>query len=279
MLCVHHNDLDGRCSAAIVYKHYPYCRFIEMDYRRSLPIEGIAPDEVIYIVDFSLQHPGDWERLLSKTSNVIWIDHHETAIDKRPDLVNIPGIRRTDRCGAWLTWEWFNYPRPRPGRVVELVDLWDRWKHNDDDDVLDFVAGMKIRDQRPKSLVWTRLFNSLTNDSDFMTSIQNDGIIIRSYEAKNSAEIVSQVAYPVTFEGYYCLACNSNRRNSKLFDSVPVADRPEILIAYVHDGQNFTISLYSDTVKVNALAAKYGGGGHPRAAGFICDHLPWEVKS
>lgn len=272
MICLHHNDLDGRCSAAIVYKANAQCAFIEMDYRSPLPVRDIAWEEHVVIVDFSLQRDGDWDKLFSRTQDVVWIDHHETAIKR--DVIGIhdtlPGLRRTDRCGAWLTWEFYNHGT-EPPYVVKLVDQWDRWVHQDADEVLDFVAGMKIQDQDPRSEAWALLL-----DDYGVTDIQGDGKIVRSYEIKENAEIVSQYSYPVILNGHHCLACNSNRRNSKVFDSVPVvADRPEIFIAYVHDGKNYTVSLYSTTVKVNDIAAAHGGGGHPGAAGFVCQKLPW----
>jgi len=273
MICLHHNDLDGRCSAAIVYEANKQCAFIEMDYRSPLPEKDIAWDEEVFIVDFSLQKEGDWDRLFARTRNVVWMDHHETAIKRQTDFAScLAGIRRTDRCGAWLTWEWFNR-EIEPPYVVRLVDQWDRWVHNDADEVLNFIAGMKIQDQDPRSEIW----EVLLDDYD-VVDIQDDGKIIRAYETRDNAQIVSQFAYPVILDGYHCLACNSNRHNSQVFDSIPIADRPEIFIAYVHDGNQFTVSLYSTTVKVNDIAMKFGGGGHPGAAGFICGKLPWEKE-
>jgi nanoRNase/pAp phosphatase (c-di-AMP/oligoRNAs hydrolase) len=49
-----------------------------------------------------------------------------------------------------------------------------------------------------------------------------------------------------------------------------------VCIAYVHDGEKFTVSLYSTTVDVSKIAKKFGGGGHKGAAGFTCDKLPFE---
>jgi nanoRNase/pAp phosphatase (c-di-AMP/oligoRNAs hydrolase) len=41
-----------------------------------------------------------------------------------------------------------------------------------------------------------------------------------------------------------------------------------VCIAYVHDGEKFTVSLYSTTVDVSKIAKKFGGGGHKNAAGM-----------
>jgi uncharacterized protein len=269
MICLHHNDLDGRAAAAIVCqatKHSVAC--IEMDYRKHLPEQEIGWDEEVYIVDFSLQIPGDWEKLLARTQNVIWIDHHETAIKKRPDLDNtLAGIRNTESCGAKLTWEWFNRHDSSP-YVITLVDLWDRWKHDDCDEVLDFVAGMKVRDQSPESETWDLLL------SDYgVSEIQDDGKVIRLYETKDNNENLSQFAHELQFEGFSCLALNSIRRSSLVFGAN--LSKYDLCIAYVFDGAKWTVSLYSERIKVNDIAIKHGGGGHPGAAGFICEKLPW----
>lgn len=41
--------------------------------------------------------------------------------------------------------------------------------------------------------------------------------------------------------------------------------------------KQFTVSLYSETVDVGAIAKAHGGGGHKGAAGFVCDTLPWKT--
>lgn len=278
MICLHHNDLDGRCAAAIIYQIFPECRFREMDYRSSLPLNEIGTDERVYVVDFSLQNPGDWEKLFEKTTDVCWIDHHESAIKKAPPwlLKRNDGIVRTDRCGAWLTWEWMQNARendPIPA-VIKLVDAWDRWKHEDADEVLDFVAGMKICSQIPSSEIWEILLGEPgPMPRELLSDIQRDGQVIREYEKLDNLENVKTFGYPVGFEGHNCLVINSIRRSSLVFGS-SIKDF-DICIAYVHDGKKFTVSLYSETVKVNDIAMKHGGGGHPGAAGFVCEELPW----
>ena len=82
----HHSDLDGY-SAAYVAKRYcdscmipaEFVKFHEMDYDTLFPFTEIAEEDVVIIVDFSL-HTKIMQQLLEKTPNVIWIDHHISAI-------------------------------------------------------------------------------------------------------------------------------------------------------------------------------------------------------
>ena len=89
MIIVHHNDADGLCAAALVRmyhesnghidKQYPEITFVE---RCHLPVtDFINPQmgEVVYIVDYSLS-PAEMEHILNVTNNVVWIDHHISAI-------------------------------------------------------------------------------------------------------------------------------------------------------------------------------------------------------
>ena len=63
MIIIHHNDLDGRCSAAIVYRYlkkYNYnneqIKLFEMDYETTFPIDKITKNEKVYILDFCLEN-------------------------------------------------------------------------------------------------------------------------------------------------------------------------------------------------------------------------------
>ena len=103
MKCFYHNDMDGICSGAIVNKFLTEiqgnktdpCKFIMINYKDEFPFDTIQKDESIVIVDFSLQKPGEFEKLLEITPNVVWIDHHKSAIERFKHLDGIlAGIRR-----------------------------------------------------------------------------------------------------------------------------------------------------------------------------------------
>ena len=91
MKCVYHKDLDGIASAAIV-SHFVKepCDYIEVGYSKEFPFDQIAKDELVYIVDFSIE---EWERLLEITKDVVWIDHHKSAIELYADYSYLDGIR------------------------------------------------------------------------------------------------------------------------------------------------------------------------------------------
>lgn len=89
----HHNDLDGRMSAALVYAYYKkyrtnYRKFImhEVDYSMELDFSSIPAGDAIAFVDYSFSGDNNWNkfvRLIEKKSNYcIWIDHHASSKDR-----------------------------------------------------------------------------------------------------------------------------------------------------------------------------------------------------
>ena len=81
----HHNDADGLASAYLIAKkcverEVKY-ELTEMDYSKPFPIENITSEDIVYILDYSIE-PAEMIKLLRITNKVIWIDHHKSAIEK-----------------------------------------------------------------------------------------------------------------------------------------------------------------------------------------------------
>ena len=91
MKCFYHNDADGRCAgfwirdAIRATNPLEPAEFIEMSYEKSFPMNTIRVGEQIYIVDYSVS-PDEMRQLLKITTDVTWIDHHKTAIEKYDDF-------------------------------------------------------------------------------------------------------------------------------------------------------------------------------------------------
>jgi uncharacterized protein len=283
----HHNDLDGRCAAAIIYwryhnyfsmyNHEPRAvEVCELDYKDDFPFSTVDLGDEVWIVDYSLKNDAEWNKLLELTDDITWIDHHSTAIlssEGKPWRDKLNTNLSTEGCGAKLTWEHIYDRNSIRSPVVELVDLWDRWLHKDDPKVIDFVNGMLLEDTHPFSVLWGALLDPYKCNEP-IEKISNNGKIIGRYNFIRNGEYNKQFGYSVTFEGYKCYVCNIGMVNSKFFDARTWSS-PDIFIAWVKIGDRYRVSLYSEIVKVNDIAVKYGGGGHPGAAGFVSDILPF----
>jgi oligoribonuclease NrnB/cAMP/cGMP phosphodiesterase (DHH superfamily) len=165
MICLYHNDMDGRCAAALVRayrKNDPDDLYVEMNYDHpDYPFALMPPDEStqVVIVDFSIT-PESMARLLESGAQVTWIDHHKTALDKYPKDLVIPGLRHVGFSGAILTWVYlFSRKRCEAGILrfddeamkalcreaplfIQLVDDWDCWKFRYDTATREFQMSM-----------------------------------------------------------------------------------------------------------------------------------------
>ena len=278
MRCFHHNDLDGRCAASLVKMFFPDCECREVSYMEEFPVDEIKPGEDVFIVDYSPGTPEEFEAVVEKAGQdrVVWIDHHGSSLEKHKKMGRIlDGLRSdTKPSGAMLTWRYlakrFGEKKAPPG-VVVLVDSWDTWTHKDNPLVLNFVEGMHTVDQSPWSNAWQRL---LKRDAKFQRDVQKKGKVIREYQENNNREALEKFGFETDLGGYKCLACNTTFGSSKFFDSVK--EKYDIFIVFVSDGDQYKVSLYSETVPVDKIAKVYGGGGHPAASGFTCKKLPFK---
>jgi len=281
MLCIYHNDLDGKCAAAIVNYKYPDCKMLEMDYKNDYNLEEIAKEDKIFILDFALQPLNQMLKLWEINKNVVWIDHHKSNIDFctiNTIVNNINGIREIGKSGCELTWEYL-FPERKIPLTVKLLGRYDVYDFTDDR-TLPFQYGMRLLDTKPNSEEWKVHFHKyidLTVEKyiEYIQSIVDEGNIVLKYISEEDELYCKQYAFPMTFEGYNCVVLNRGLSNVKVFDSR--SKDYQIMIAYVFDGRKYAVSLYTidTTIDVSAIAKKYKGGGHKSAAGFVTEKLPW----
>ena len=82
----HSADADGLVSAYLVAKKFGITDpkdFIMLDYGCGIDfLPLISNNEEVVICDFSFENgPYDMHKLLAKTKNVTWIDHHKSSLD------------------------------------------------------------------------------------------------------------------------------------------------------------------------------------------------------
>jgi len=269
MICIHHNDLDGRCAAAIVAKRYPDCMFIETDYKDPVPDIDFLLGQDIIIVDFSYKTE-QFNMIYAAAKSVVWIDHHATAKDY--PYQSVPGLRDfkdKSMSGCELTWNYF-YPYAKIPQAVLLVGDYDKWAHKLKDSKL-FYEGMKLEENGPSSQIW----NFLLSDNDMLPTIIQNGITSMRYRDNYCESLCKDFGYNTSFEGYHVYACNQQKFGSQGFGKRMMVY--PFCVAYIHNGHKFIVSLYSENKDINVgeIAKRYGGGGHKGAAGFVCDELPF----
>lgn len=297
MKCFYHNDADGKCAGfwvslnASIVESGPLYEFIEMSYERPFPIDNIAPNEQIYIVDYSIS-PDEMRELLKITKDVTWIDHHKTAIEKYQGFEHdIRGIRYDGIAGCMLTYCYLRHMTDRGIGEIKPFDIsmtenapmftkliadWDVWKFEYGNDTRNFITAFNSYNFNPQSREWDRFFKSdPVFDPDAVFDMIDEGKIMLKYRDGWAKEYLKRFGFEVNFEGLNCFAVNLGNCNSEYFKSLP-KDKYDAFMPFAYNGEKWTVSMYSTSHDVSDICKKYGGGGHAKAAGFTCVELPFK---
>lgn len=278
MKCFYHSgDLDGHCSGAIVKDAFPRCELFPINYGDDFPWEEINdPEEVVYMVDYSLQPFERMQELDSKCS-LVWIDHHKTVIeDYNKYGLDSAQVILVEGIGACFTmWQYVNMCSEVP-EAVKLLAEYDVWNHSDPR-TLPFQYGMKMENTWPDNQeFWTKLFYS----PESVVSIINQGNFIMKYVATDNEKYAKSCYFKTELDGLRAVAVNKLLANSHLFDAVWNPDEFDIMLLFGYRVGRWTVQLYTtrEDLDVSEVAKKRGGGGHKQAAGFQCDVLPFELN-
>lgn len=288
--CFHHNDLDGQAAAAIVHRHNG-AQCVAVDYKDPFPFGKLDKDKPsdVWVVDFSLnQEEGAWDKLLKLAHSVTWIDHHQTAIQAVEDVARIrdlPGIRNEGVLAACeLTWAYLHHGLPAPPAIAMIGD-YDTYTFRHGEATKNLKVGLEAQyDTRPMEGigVWKALMDP--GDKPFVRSIREVGARIRAKLEVTDADTLLRWGHDVNIGighddlgPYQCLALNTQRSGSVLFASA--ASGYHLHLPYAFDGQTWTVGVYRGSagqdIDCSDIAKQFGGGGHPGAAGFSCETLPW----
>lgn len=306
MKCFYHIDQDGIVAGFYVRKaceqrglEFAPSDFRKINYGMKFPFRDIKQDEFVFIVDYSIEPEEMWQ-LLSITKNVFWIDHHQSTIETYKDFkCNVKGIRITGEgiSGANLTWLYFEYICDEDWEQIERADekyvmsllrefskntpqlakytaLWDTfsWSKKSEEYVKAFHYAFESYDFDALS----PLLNTLNGDEGiyeavkFIDDMIKDGLSIIEYLAANAEQYLRAYGFETTFERYKVYAINRALINSDFFESID-GSKYDMFIGFSFNGNMWEYQLRSaeqDKVNVCELAVKYGGGGHPNAAGF-----------
>lgn len=247
-------------------------KILELGYKMQPPPAGtFYQDDLVVILDFSFK-PEDMAVIRSKAGKVIWCDHHVSAKDYNYDVPGLRDFTDKGRAGCEVTWDFFFPNTPRPAFVTLLGD-YDSWRLQQQPECFQFYEGLKLSDQSPLSPLWAHLFEW---KEPAMKEIIHQGIIALQYRDLYCAELRRYFGYETEIDGHRAYALNVARFGSQAF-AEKFKEYP-ICTMFIHDGDKFTVSLYSETVDVSLIAKKYGGGGHRGASGFCCEVLPFTAK-
>lgn len=232
------------------------------------PPADIPEDASVWIVDFSYPR-AELLALAARVEQVTVLDHHASA---ERDLAGIdqeaPNLRVVfdmTRSGAGITWDTMfpGEPRPRLVCYVEDRDLW-RFALPASEDVAPLFMGTEHT-----FADWDALARGLENQWDVVSA---QGRAMRQMREKIIGEIaatarlmdIDQYTVPVAGSPYALGSDVAGVLAEGAHFAGYYVDRPE--------HRQFGLRSTPDGLDVSLIAAEYGGGGHPHAAGFT---VPW----
>lgn len=265
----HKNCQDGFGAAWAAWKKLGHkADYIAVQHQQSPP-EHLTGKR-IYLLDFcySLEVT---EQLIKKNKRVTAIDHHGTA----EAAVQLTADYRYDptHSGAVLAWQYFHPQKPVP-RLIQYIedgDLW-RFKLPQTKEARAFLELHQFDFNK-----WNTFARAFERTRLSRKHLAAGAVVIR-YEDLAAGRLVKENAEKVFFADRETLAVNSPILESIIGHAL-VQSLPPIGIVWRVKQRKIVVSLRSDgSVDVAEIAKKFGGGGHPTAAGFTIDAgqpFPW----
>lgn len=286
MKVLHHTDADGWCAGYWVSRIFNNKNpedFIMIDYGMDNEwLSKVKKGEKVIIVDFSLE-PDVMRKLLVRTNDVIWIDHHISAIEKYKDFeVEIPGLRYDGiaasvlaycyffemKCGK-LEFDPYTMPQKAPWFTKYIGDH-DVWKYEFGEETAHWKLGFDAMGiMLPTDKRWDELF-----DIGKVREVIIDGSIIQRYRDAIGKKACNYYGFEYNFGEYKAFCLNNCFGGSEWF--VDLINKYDLVCSFQYIGESdiWEYSLYTskDYVDVSKIASEYpdkiSGGGHKKAAGI-----------
>jgi hypothetical protein len=263
----HRSCLDGYLSACIALKVMPDAIAIPVAYQQ--PVPDLKGGSEVYILDFS--YPKEiLKDLMTSHAQVVVLDHHKTALNELSGFSN--AIFDLTKCGARLTWEYFYSNEPVP-LIVKHIEDRDLWKFDlPETKALTMALWHHCTLDNPKS--WLPLLTEIP------TELYSLGQILLEVQA---SQIEKQLAYV-----YLATLPDSSTFIPMLNSALEVSETGHAMneaypetpysCCWTQTGDKIKASLRTNKseVDVGLIAKAYGGGGHPKAAGFVMSVKDWQ---
>lgn len=267
-LCLYHkNCLDGLASAWVAWKfHKGKIELQAIQYGDPIPaVHG----RKVYVLDFSFK--ADVLLELDRICDIVLLDHHATAIKEFGTLT--PDQRRelkgeyvfdVTQSGAMLSWKYFFpngdiFPDSQPPSEIKMVQDRDLWKF-----------------EIPQTRLWTIAAYSYPLTVESFERFVNVGVneMLKEGEVlsrKNDQDVtnIAKSARYMMIDGMVLPVVNApSSLASDLGHKLSEDEAAAVVYTDGKDGRIFSLRSRTNGLAVNELAERFGGGGHPGAAGF-----------
>ena len=192
---IYHDDMDGWISADILMTYLSGEVILhECSYQRNnFSFKNIKNNDTVYILDYSF--PPQKMKLLKQKTDLIWIDHHKSAIELSQEYgySDVKGIRKNGKCGAQLTYEYCYGSKVVSNKFVKYVGQFDTYRNSEDrqffhETILPFFYGFELNKE------YFNPNNHYINDiyefnNDLIESLIKQGKVVYKYNKVRFEEI------------------------------------------------------------------------------------------
>lgn len=282
---IYHDDMDGWISADILMTYLSGEVILhECSYQRNnFSFKNIKNNDTVYILDYSF--PPQKMKLLKQKTDLIWIDHHKSAIELSQEYgySDVKGIRKNGKCGAQLTYEYCYGSKVVSNKFVKYVGQFDTYRNSEDrqffhETILPFFYGFELNKE------YFNPNNHYINDiyefnNDLIESLIKQGKVVYKYNKVRFEEICNKKSFIRDAFGCRILCLNTNEKGTMVFQIPEYFDetKHDMMCIYNYDGGKWNYGFYAPKSKTfvdcSKIAMKYGGGGHKGSSGFQLDYL------
>jgi uncharacterized protein len=276
-LVVYHSGcMDGMCAAWVAQKNLEVSVLEGGVYGKKL--ENDPTGKNIYIVDFSYPEQ-ELEDIIRVCNKLVILDHHKTAMEglekfrrKYEDDPRVDIRFDLSKSGANLAWEYFNHTEAYCWlvRYIEDRDLWKwEWPHSREINTALGSYPLSKEEGGIDFQAWEELYKKgVFQGLDFLVQ---EGIAINRYK-DNLLDRMMGHKQIMDIGGHSVWGVNSCVMQSELGERLCNQDLEKSFAAVWYKDRDgivrFSLRSREGGADVAAIAKTYGGGGHPRAAGF-----------
>lgn len=275
-ICIFHGSpcFDGFSAAWAIWQKWPDVQFVPGIYGEDPPLE-LATGKDVLIVDFSYNE-ADTRALAEVARSVTVLDHHIGAKDT---LLKLGGFVKNetgefekvitatyadDRSGAALAWE-YAWGSTMPALIAYVQDR-DLWKFE-----VDYTREIcAVLGSYPQDFnTWTDLAHQIEDPGRRSVVIAEGKAIMRSDE-RNLRALLAATSQIVIIDGNEVPCANVPYFWASDAGHILGEGHPFAATWFLRaDGvRQYSLRSSEDGMDVNAIAKKFGGGGHKHAAGF-----------
>lgn len=261
---------DGLASAWVVQRYFSNMpnkpSVIFSTYNYEWKKNQFKSGDKIYFTDFSPK-PDEAVNLLNHGIEFVVFDHHATTMEELRNYEDKVFIEHnynlnTSYCGAILTWKHF-FPTEEVPLLLEYINIADMWqweKKKDSKEVCMWIRNNLILND-------INSFDNLFKNFDLKKAIC-EGSLLLKYRDKLVEELAYN-KYEIDFHGIKVHAINDSLFSSELGHVLENSSPSGLGLTYYISATNKTVKVSVRGNGAKEFCEKYGGGGHPHAAGFI----------